>query len=170
MASSDKHKSKGFIIVDRQIRDHWLWADAPYSRGQAWIDLLMMAGYENKTIIFDGKPVKLRRGEFITSIRKLASAWKWSQGKVSRFLNALEDEQMITQKRSSKRITVFIVNYSDYQGSRSSKRSTDGAQTAHRRSTDGDNETKINKYNKEKEDSAERIDLWGDVREEDIIQ
>lgn len=168
MASSDKHKSKGFIIVDRQIRDHWLWTDTPYSRGQAWIDLLMMAGYEDKTIIFDGKPLKLRRGEFVTSIRKLASAWKWSQGKVSRFLNALESEQMITQKRSSKRITVFIVNYGVYQGSRSTKRRTDSALTEHRRSTDGDNETIIKEtINKEKE-SAQRISLWDEPGGEEV--
>lgn len=167
--STDKKKN-GFVLLDRQIRDHWTWTDKPFGRGQAWIDLIMSAGYEAKTIMFDGKPLKLRRGEFVTSIRKLATSWGWSQGKVSRFLNALESEDMITQKRSTKRIIVFIVNYGIYQGSRSSKRSTDGALTEHRRSTDGDNETNTKNINKGKEVCAPRIDLWGDVKEEDLIK
>jgi hypothetical protein len=72
--STDKKKN-GFVLLDRQIRDHWTWADKPFGRGQAWIDLIMSAGYEAKTIMFDGKPLKLRRGEFVTSIRKLATSW-----------------------------------------------------------------------------------------------
>jgi hypothetical protein len=45
---------RGWICLHRQIQDHWLWEDRPFSRGQAWIDLLMLANHEDKKMIFDG--------------------------------------------------------------------------------------------------------------------
>lgn len=36
----------GWIKLHRKITDHWLWEDKPFARGQAMIDLLILAGYQ----------------------------------------------------------------------------------------------------------------------------
>lgn len=154
---------KGYIFIYRDIWDHWLWEDKPFSRGQAWIDLIMMVNHEDKKILFNGNLIEVKRGSKITSIRILAERWGWSQGKVSRFLDALESERMISQKRSSKNTVLTVENYGVYQSKPSKngaqtkhRRSTDGEQTENRRSTDGDKQYTnkyTNKYTKEEEAS-----------------
>ena len=127
---------KGYIKLYRDIRDHWLWEDKPFAKGQAWSDLLMLVNHEDKILMFDGHPIKVIRGMCITSLHKLADRWGWSTGKVSRFLNDLESEVMIRQERNTKRTTVSIVNYDIYQESRNSKRNSHETLTKHSRNTD----------------------------------
>ena len=127
---------KGYIKLYRDIRDHWLWEDKPFAKGQAWSDLLMLVNHEDKMLIFDGHPIKVIRGMCITSLHKLSVRWGWSTGKVSRFLNDLESEVMIRQERNSKRTTISIVNYDIYQESRNSKRNSHETVTKHSRNTD----------------------------------
>lgn len=128
---------KGFIKVYRDIRDHWVWNEKPFSRGQAWIDLLMMANHEEKTISFDGHPVVVGRGQKVTSLQKLADRWGWSRGKVRRFFDDLESEHMVSTKRDARGTTLTIVNYGFYQDSRNTKRNTDGTLTKRSRNADG---------------------------------
>ena len=102
---------KGYILLDRQIQDHFLWQNKPFSKGQAWIDLLMLVNHTDEKVLFDGELIDVKRGEKITSLVKLSTRWGWSINKVSRFLNLLENELMITQKRNSKRTALTVVNY-----------------------------------------------------------
>jgi hypothetical protein len=44
----------GWIKLHRKITDHWLWEDKPFARGQAMIDLLILAGYNNQPKYVDG--------------------------------------------------------------------------------------------------------------------
>ena len=128
---------KGFIKLYRDIRDHWVWNERPFSRGQAWIDLLLMVNHEEKTVSFDGHPVKVGRGQKVTSLDKLAKRWGWSRAKVRRFFNDLESEQMLTTKRNTRGTTVTVVNYGFYQGTRNTKRNTDDTLTIRSRYADG---------------------------------
>jgi hypothetical protein len=34
---------KGFVSIHREIMDHWIWQDKPVSKGQAWVDLILLA-------------------------------------------------------------------------------------------------------------------------------
>jgi len=36
---------EGWIRLYRKMQDNPLWTSEPFTRGQAWIDLLMIAGY-----------------------------------------------------------------------------------------------------------------------------
>ena len=106
---------KGWICLHRQIKEcDLLWDDKPFSRGQAWIDLLLMANHETKKMYFDSNLVEVQRGQRITSIRKLCEAWGWSNSKVTHFLNVLENEQMIVRKSDTKKTLITIVNYGKY--------------------------------------------------------
>ena len=171
MASSDKKKRQGFVYLERQIRDNWVWNKKPFSQGQAWIDMIMMAGYEDKTISFDGGPMQIRCGEFVTSMRKLAERWGWSTKKVSRFLNDLERDQMVSQNRTSRRTTVFIVNYSTFQRLGNTRGNSKETLRKHRGNTEENNEGNIKetKEKKEYKEKDKRISLWDEPGGEEVI-
>ena len=107
--------SKGWISLHRQIWDNWVWEDKPFSKGQAWIDLLLMANYEDKKASIGNELITVKRGSFVTSIRKLCDRWGWSNTKVRSFLSLLEQDGMLIVKSDTKKTTLTIVNYSDYQ-------------------------------------------------------
>ena len=114
---------KGYIKVYRDIRDHWIWTDEeePFSRGQAWIDLIMMVNHNDKDVLFNGRLIHVEKGCRITSLRRLSERWKWSIHKVSDFLNLLEKEGMISQVRDSKKTLITLINYGVYQSDRGGK-------------------------------------------------
>lgn len=118
-----------FFAVARKYLNSELWLMDPFSRGQAWLDLVGRASYE------DGELTK--RGELLVSERNLAKRWKWTTSKVRRFLQFLEAEGMITRSsnRSGNRSTwgsvVTIEKYEDYQNPRSSKRSNNRSDERH---------------------------------------
>ena len=134
---------KGYILLDRQIQDHFLWQNKPFSKGQAWIDLLMLVNHTDEKVLFDGELIDVKRGEKITSLVKLSTRWGWSINKVSRFLNLLENELMITQKRNSKRTSLTVVNYGFYQDTQK----VNGKVTENRRKADGKLTETNNKLN-----------------------
>jgi len=108
--------SQGWISIHRRIQECFLWVDKePFDRRSAWIDLLLSANHDDKKVMFEGKPVNVKRGDRLTSILALADRWHWSRHKVSNFLNVLESEQMIVQKRDNKKTLITIVNYEVYQ-------------------------------------------------------
>jgi len=125
----------GYVKLHREIREGRLWQDSrPFSFGAAWVDLLLLAAWQDHKILHKGKFRQVKRGELWTTIRFLAKEWGWSRNAVWRFLRLLESDQMITLKTSRKRDTggtvLFIVNYDYYQ---SNQRDTDGTQTGHKR-------------------------------------
>lgn len=107
--------SQGWIVLHRQIQEHWLWEDKPFSKAQAWVDLLLMANHKDNKFMFGGELVEVKQGEFITSERKLSERWGWSRKKVDTFLSLLQSEQMLVLKKNHQRTTINIVNYSDFQ-------------------------------------------------------
>ncbi len=104
----------GYITLSRQLREHKFWCDKPYARGQAWVDLIFRANFADAKILFDGKFIELKRGQFITSVFDLSNTWGWSRHKVSDFLNMIESDSMIEQKRDNKKTLISILNYDVY--------------------------------------------------------
>lgn len=119
-------RQKGYIKLFRDIQDNeLLWDESePFDRRSAWIDLLLLANHKDKKIFYDGELLTVKRGQHLTSSRKLAEKWGWSRGKVERFMSVLESEQMVTRKRATQRATagtlITIVNYDIYQGDNTS--------------------------------------------------
>ena len=127
---------KGYIKIYRDIRDHWIWEVRPYDKARAWIDLIMTANHEKKTILFDGRLMTIERGQHMTSLKTLAARWGWTRSKVKRFLDVLKSEQMINTKRNRNGTLITIVNYGIYQGSRNTKRNTDEKKSKQSRNSD----------------------------------
>ena len=110
---------KGWIALHRTIQDSWLWEDRPFSKAHAWIDMLLLANHDDNKFLFGNELVEVKRGSFITSEKKLMERWGWGNTKVRNFLNLLKNDGMITQKTTSKRSAITIVNYSVYQDKQS---------------------------------------------------
>ena len=107
---------EGWNKIYRSIQDHWLWTCEPFSRGQAWIDLLLMANHKEAKIMVNGSLEVVGRGQRITSIRKLSDRWKWSTKKVTHFLDQLVKDDMIEYISDSSKTVITILNYDKYQG------------------------------------------------------
>lgn len=105
----------GWIKLDRQIAEHEIWNSEPFSRGQAWIDLLLSAEFEQRRTMNGWQKVILNRGQQVVSIRALCERWKWSKHKVSDYLQYLEKEEMIKTKKETFGTLLTIVNYGIYQ-------------------------------------------------------
>ncbi|PRR70888.1 DNA replication protein DnaD [Clostridium thermopalmarium] len=146
-------EGKGWISLYRSIQDHWLWQEKPFSKGQAWLDLLLSANHQDKKIVFDSNLIEVKRGEFITSIRKLCERWGWSNSKVKKFLDLLQDDGMIYYKSDTKKTAINIVKYKTYQILSDTKNVTETAQTNHRNITEtpqkhtNNNDNNVNNYN-----------------------
>jgi DNA replication protein DnaD len=105
----------GWISLHRRIKDGWLWKDKPFTKGQSWIDLLLEANHARGTVPVGNQIVAVERGQVFWSIEDMANSWGWSRTKVSNFLNLLENDSKIEQKRTSKYTLLTIVNYESYQ-------------------------------------------------------
>lgn len=119
----------GFFKVDRQIFDHWLWEDKPFSKGQAWIDLIGLANYEDGKTPYQGKVITCKRGTIYRSISYLAERWGWSRDKTRSFLNLLESDGMVTIKATTHQTTITLVNYGKFQDKPATDSSTNRQQT-----------------------------------------
>ena len=141
---------RGFIPLYRRITDNPLWLSEPFTRAQAWVDLLIIANHKDGVCFIRGNTLKVKRGQVGWAEKNLASRWKWSRGKVSRFLKMLENEQQIEQQKNKLTTVITIRNYEQYNGNEQQTRQ----QTDNRRTTDGqqtdinNNVNNVNKVNK----------------------
>lgn len=111
----------GWIKLHRKIIDNPIWnTGEPYDKVHAFIDLLLMANYEDKEIVAGVKTVVIRRGQVLTSKKKLAVKWGWSRDKVTRYICLLDNMGIATlDKTLSKTLNktvLTIENYTKYQG------------------------------------------------------
>ena len=105
----------GFIKLYRSLADHPLWTVKPFSKGQAWVDMLINANHSDGYFYLRGQKVEVKRGQLGWSIVHLGIRWGWSRTKVKNFLNLLEKEQQIIQSQSNITSVVTIVNYEKFQ-------------------------------------------------------
>ena len=121
----------GWIKLHRKIRNNILWNKKPFSKGQAWVDLLLRASHNNHKVLVGNKPIELKLGQAFISKKRLAREWGWSRTKVTNFLNVLEGKnrnkhnQMLTtseplcknetQKKTPLGIIISLTNYEFYQ-------------------------------------------------------
>ena len=88
----------GWIKISKDIVNHWLWQEKPFSKGQAWIDLLVNTAWKDSVKLVRGIRVEYHRGDVCLSVREMCERWGWSNGKTIRYLNELETAQQITQQ------------------------------------------------------------------------
>ncbi len=109
----------GWIALHRRLAYHSIWIGERFTRGQAWVDLLLEAAYQDHEAILGSVVVPVRRGQVLTSQVALAARWRWNRRTVRCFLHVLQRLMMITigtSKRTEAGYTlVTILNYDLYQ-------------------------------------------------------
>ena len=106
---------KGYVGIHRTLTEHYLWQDKPFSKGQAWIDLLLMVNHSDAKILIGSRLVEVMAGSKITSEIKLSERWGWSRKKTRGFLKVLERDGMLVKKSTTKDTTISIVNWELYR-------------------------------------------------------
>ena len=114
----DEIKDYGWIRLYRSLLDSDLWLKEPFTRGQAWVDLIGLANYADTERIYKGQPQIVRRGQLAVSEIWLAKRWQWSRGRVRRYIDLLETFKMVSVKRTQNGTTLTIENYEKYQSQR----------------------------------------------------
>lgn len=118
----------GWIKLHRQIFDCWVWNDKPFSKGQAWVDLLLLANHQKEKIPFKNEVIAAERGIVCRSVLWLADRWGWSREKTRRFLSQLQSDGMVLVNATTHLTTITLVNYGIYQDLQPTKPTTDRQQ------------------------------------------
>ena len=109
------NENQGYIKLYRSIFNHWLWQDKPFSRGQAFVDLILLANYKDKKELYKDELVVKKRGDVNLSVLYLSERWGWNKNKVTKFLNVLEDDGVIKKSSTFKGTIITILNYEKFQ-------------------------------------------------------
>lgn len=134
----------GWVSIYRRLFGSDLWLCEAFTRGQAWVDLIGLASHKDRVMLIRGIEISVKRGQVAWSKVNLAKRWKWSRGKLERFLKKLFLEHQITQEpahqNSDVTTLITIINYDMYQvcdapnetPDRTPNRTPNGHQTGHK--------------------------------------
>lgn len=145
----------GWIKLHRKIVSNPYYFSEIFTRSQAWVDLILIANHKEGFFYKRGIKVTVKRGEIGYDIESLASRWKWSRGKVERFLKDLEKSEQIVRQKTNITTLISIIRYDEYQGDDKSDSKADskandkanGQQMAKQTDTNkNDNNDKEDKY------------------------
>ena len=155
---------QGYIKLDRSLQNNWIWQEKPFSKGQAWVDLIMLANHKDKKELHGGKIVEYKRGVVNRSISYLADKWGWDRRMVSRFLSVLESDRMVSVNGTTHGTTITVVNYDNFQGHGTANGTTHGTTDAQvmvqpMRTNNNDKNDKNDKNGKKREGTAPHSDI-----------
>ncbi len=104
----------GWIALYRSIMEHWIW-NTSSRRFQRWVDLLFLASWEDREVGYGSMMVNLKRGQIVTSLRKLMSRWNTNSTTVANTLKLFVDNGMIQCQRNKSYMIITVNNYDKYQ-------------------------------------------------------
>lgn len=110
----------GFICLVRGFLDHPRYKPRlAFSTAEAFIWLIESAAWKPCEVAVIAGHVRtkqpLLRGQLTFSVRFLSEKWRWSPGKVMRFLTALQADGTIDTQTDGQQTIITICNYSKYQ-------------------------------------------------------
>ena len=136
--------NNGFIQINRQMRENWIWDFKKPEYFMWWMDILMEVRYKPSKIEINHRIVEIPRGSFRTSKVKLSNKWMVDRRRVDRFLKILESDGMIELQEDNYGTTVKVLNYSFYQDKNNVNGTADGT-------ADGTQKNKVIKQEGNKE-------------------
>jgi len=151
----ENFKNNGWIKLHRKIFENPFYFSEKFTRCQAWIDLLLLANFSDGFFYKRGIKVEVKRGQIGYDLDSLGSRWKWSRGKVERFINDLEIEKQIVRQKTNVTTLITVINYTIYQSDDKADDKADGHQTV--------KQTEANKKDK-KEKKDKKIEIYDDVK------
>ena len=161
----------GFFKIERDFLSSPFWLSEVFTKPQAWIDLIGMANYADKSRYYKGVFQDVKRGQIVTSQQALAERWKWSRHRVSDFLRTLEAAKMVTTSRTTHGTLLTVVNYGLYQDAGTAKGATKGRQKDSVGTSEGHHRDIQEEYKERKEPKIyipSRADISAYVSEEGL--
>lgn len=119
----------GHIKLSRKLfrSDPWWAEERVFSRFEAWIDILQLAAWKPRVVLYHGEEIALARGELVLSIRLAAERWGWGEKGTRLFLKRAQERARLTAQRETQAGTVYlVVNYDAYQSAREPKDTPEG--------------------------------------------
>ena len=137
----------GWISLHRKILENpILNRSRVYSNFEAWIWLLLKANHKDNKFMLGSELVKVKKGDMITSQKKLCKQFRWGNTKLRNFLKVLQKDGMIALESTTQATYISICNYESYQDSQiSNKTQTKPKQHTHNTRTKTNNN--VNKDN-----------------------
>jgi hypothetical protein len=114
----------GWIKLHRKIQDTQGYFSEEFCKNMAWVDLLILANHAEDYYFVRGVKVTVKRGQVGHSAETLAKRWKWSRGKVKRFLDLLQSQEQIVVNKDNVMTLITILKYEQYQGDGEQKERT----------------------------------------------
>ena len=105
----------GWIRLDRRIMESFVWDDSEALK--LWLYLLMGAATEDKTAVFNGKPLSLKRGQIVFGLNAASARLGISVRRLRTTIKRLENCHQIDKQNYSKYSIISITNYCKYQDS-----------------------------------------------------
>ena len=137
--------NNGWIKLHRSVMDHPDYLAEPFTKMQAWLDLLLLANHKQGRLYVRGNQVDVKRGQVGWSEVELAKRWGWSKNKLRRFVSRLVSNQQVDQQKSFVMNLITIKNYELYQQNEPADETAGGP--AERQQKDTNKKNKKNKKN-----------------------
>lgn len=138
----------GWIKYYRKSVEDPLYFSEPFTKWQAWTDLLILANHKENTFTKRGISVVISTGQMGYDLETLAKRWKWSRGKAERYMKSLETDMKIVRQKSNVTTIISICNYIEYQsGDKANSKANSKAKSQ---------KTDTNKNDKNKNDKNEK--------------
>ena len=126
--------------------DNPLYFSEPFNRSMAWIDMLLLANHSDNFFFKRGIRVDVKAGQIGYDLESLGKRWKWSRGKVERFLDMLEMDKQIVRQKTNVTTLISIVNYIDYQTDDKANNKTNEHQIVKQTETNKNDEKEKTEY------------------------
>jgi len=111
--------NKGFILLDREIVDHWVFTKDPEYRIWNWILFKAQFDKANKPIEIGEKQIYLNRGEFCCNLENVAEKLQLKYNQVRRCFDKFKRHGMIekiVEKGYKIPYVAKVTNYEKWQG------------------------------------------------------
>lgn len=104
----------GWIAIKRGLTQHPIFHKRP-DRVYVWLWLLETAAYKDTRQDAGGRPVDVRRGQVLTSLRQISEATGVGIKAIRILINLLKSENAIRNDLGTGRMLITICNYEKYQ-------------------------------------------------------
>lgn len=104
-----------FYRIYRKSEEDELYFAEPFTKWQAWTDLIALALCKDTYLSIRNISILGKRGCVYKSQQELATRWKWSKGKVIRFIRYLQCVGKVTVVKSKVVNCIAITKYNIYQ-------------------------------------------------------
>lgn len=134
-----------WIKLFRDINKHWIWQNSDYLKW--WLDILLEVNHAPAKVVIKNKIYDCNRGEKLYSLDTWALRWGTNKSKARRFLQLLQNDNMIELKSETQTTRLIVCKYDTYQD----MRNADETQMKRKRNADETHLTPIEEGKEEKE-------------------